>query len=128
MNNIENFTSPFKNDPFAMVNSAFNKLYPNKNYSAYWEPDINKDVNGEQVFGCTAYCEKTDEYLVFIDPFIEVKDAVEIFAHELAHVAAGLEKDHGETWECAFNAILNEYDNIGEMLFSSDEKNINKDT
>jgi hypothetical protein len=53
-----------------------------------------------------------------------VNNAVEILAHELAHVVAGFEEgkdDHGPAWETAFESIKQEYGRIGDALFGKKE-------
>ena len=55
---------------------------------------------------------------------ISVNNAVEILAHELAHVVAGFEEgkdDHGPEWEAAFESIKQEYGRIGDALFGKEE-------
>lgn len=111
---MELMTTPFENDPFAIVAKAFKNLYPDKEYTAYWEPQIYADEPGDQKpYGLTDFGDD-GTVCVFVDPKISVIDAVEIFAHELAHVAAGIDHDHDEYWEAAFDAIFAEYNRIGE--------------
>lgn len=109
--------SPFVNDPFAMVAKAFRNLYPDKKYTAYWEPGIYADEPCEKKpYGLTDFGADGTVF-VFVDPKISVSDAVEIFAHELAHVAVGVEHDHDDVWEAAFKAIFDEYNRIGTEMF-----------
>lgn len=113
--------TPFENDPFALVWMAFKSLYPATECKVWYdkrEQDENSDtvVLGETFFGDDGTA------TVFIDYDLQVKDAVEIFAHELAHVAAGEEAAHGEAWGEAFDAIFAEYNRIGYELF--DKHNI----
>lgn len=42
---------------------------------------------------------------------------VEIFAHELAHVATPEDREHGEAWKAAFDRIFEEYNRIAQDLF-----------
>ena len=58
--------------------------------------------------------------MIDIDPTLRVVDAVEVLAHELAHVAAGAKEDHGEKWTAAYDAIKAEYDRITEGMFPDD--------
>ena len=48
---------------------------------------------------------------------MDIENATEIFAHELAHVAVGYDAGHGPEWDTAFDAILDEYNRIGDELF-----------
>ena len=42
---------------------------------------------------------------------------VETLAHELAHVAVGVEHEHDAVWEEAFDKIFAEYNRLGEEMF-----------
>lgn len=112
--------SPFKNDPFALVWKAFENLYPGKKFEAYWDSMIRDEEDGAPVFGLTDFADD-GTISVFVKPDLEVNNAVEIFAHELAHVAVGAEHDHDEAWEAAFDAIFQEYNRIGDELFAPAE-------
>lgn len=110
--------NPFVNDPFSLVYQAFKNLYPDKACDSYWEPRIRDSEKGEKAYGLTDFGED-DSVAVFVSPEIRVTDAIEVFAHELAHVAVGVEHDHDEVWEAAFDAIFQEYNRIGEELFGN---------
>lgn len=105
-----NSTHPFDNDPFALVWRAFKTLWPDSECSIEWNGSIS-DENGEPVCGVTAFFPDSIPE-VSINPSLEVWDAVEILAHELAHVAAGIDNGHGEEWEAAFDKIQDEYQRI----------------
>ena len=114
---MELFQSPFANDPFALIAKAFKNLYPDKEYTAYWEPEIYADEPSEKKpYGLTNFGED-GSVVVFVDPKMRVVDAVEILAHELAHVAVGIDHEHDEEWESAFEAIFQEYNRIGTEMF-----------
>lgn len=108
--------APFQNDMFAIVWSAFKKLYPDKDCEVYWEPRIRNEEDGTPVYGLTDFSED-GSIAVFVKPSLEVGDAVEVLAHELAHVAAGLEHDHDEVWKEAFDRIFEEYNRIAGEMF-----------
>ena len=98
---------PFDNDPFAMVWRAFHNLWPDVECEVCWRSGI-RDENDEPVWGATTFV--PDEIPeVAINPSMEVWDAVEVLAHELAHVAAGVDAHHGGEWEKAFDGIHDEY-------------------
>ena len=105
----------FENSPFEMIDKAFKRLYPEKEYRACIEPDITDD-QGEKAYGITIFY-KDDIPIVAISVELTIKDAAEVFAHELAHVAAGEGTGHGEEWEGAFENISKEYQRIGEEMF-----------
>lgn len=77
----------FINSPFAILDEAFRSLYPDKKYKACIEPSI-KDDEGNRVFGFTQFS-KGETPVIAISAELNIMDATEIFAHELAHVAAG---------------------------------------
>lgn len=110
------FSSPFANDPFAIVHMAFEKLYPGKVYKAYWEPDIRGRTSGEECCGCTDFQSEGMPY-VFVGTDLETSNAVEVFAHELAHVAVGFEHDHDDEWQKAFDDIFDEYVLLSREMF-----------
>ena len=112
--------APFQNDMFAMVWGAFKKLYPDKECEIYWEPQIRDEEDGKPVYGLTDFADD-GSVAVFVKPSLEVADAVEVLAHELAHVAVGVEHDHDEVWQEAFDKIFEEYNRIGSQMFPDGE-------
>lgn len=113
--------TPFENDPFALVWLAFKNLYPERDCTCFWDPELGEDEeDGQPVYGATDYDSDTDSYVVLVSSnTLTVKDAVEILAHELAHVAVGGDMGHGPIWEEAFDAIFKEYNRIGEEMFGT---------
>jgi hypothetical protein len=112
---IKVLSNPFSNDPFALVWTAFKNLYPEKDCECWFDAvDDPKDVDGH--YGWTEWNDD-GTITIAVDIGLALKDAVEIFAHELAHVAAGSDAEHGEAWENAFDAIHAEYNRIGNDLF-----------
>ena len=108
--------TPFSNDMFSLVYMAFRNLYPDKECRCRWAPSMESADDGSEVFGATTFAE---DGLVFIDisARLTVGDAVEVFAHELAHVAAGRsDEEHNQDWQDAFDAIFIEYERIGNNL------------
>ena len=105
--------SPFVNDPFAMVWQAFKNLYPGKDCEVQWQPGIQDDGLSEQGYGFTEFCED-GSILVAVDANLRVSNA-------LAHVAVGIENEHGAAWEAAFEAIFQEYGRIAEEMFGEQE-------
>ena len=103
---MRRFKDPFLNSPCGLLALAFAELYPGKEYDAQLVPDI-VDKEGSQVCGCTTIPKEPGERpLVEISGQLRIVDMLEIFAHELAHVATGnQEDDHGPKFEEAFEAI-----------------------
>ena len=87
-------------------------------YKAFIFQNIREGENGEKVYGMTDFDENSGAITIFIDSDLSIVNAIEIFAHELAHAAVGVEHDHDEVWEDAFNDLLKEYNRIGDEMFS----------
>ena len=103
--------SVFTNDPFATVDQAFRNIFPGIKYEAQFAPEL-KDDEGKEVWGMTLIPDESDGIpMVFISAKLKLMDAVEIFAHELAHVAVPGE-EHSETWEKTFKRLHQEYGRI----------------
>ena len=114
--------TPFENDMLSIVKQAFDNLYPGKTVEIWWNLAIPQPEKG-RVCGITSFCETPSGagiVLIDIDPTLRVVDAVEVLAHELAHVAAGEQEDHGDKWAAAYDAIKAEYDRITEGMFPDD--------
>jgi hypothetical protein len=102
-----------------MLDLAFKLLFPGIKYTAFFEPNIRNEENGEKACGLTDFAED-GEITIFIDTDLSINNAVEIFAHELAHAGVGSVHDHDEVWEKAFDDLFKEYNRIGEEMFSSE--------
>ena len=108
--------SPFKNDPYALVWIAFKRLYPDKTCVCEWVPGFGKTEDGEHdALGLTTFVDD-GSVVVMVSSELNVGDAIEIFAHELAHVAVGADVDHDQTWQSAFDAIFEEYFKVAKEL------------
>lgn len=105
----------FKNDPFALVAKAFEALYPDRKYTAWVYPGFEEQFG--EGYGVTNFPDDGGVPDVFLNGDTPYIILVEIFAHELAHVAVGADGGHGAEWEHAFDAILNEYNRILSEMF-----------
>lgn len=108
--------SPFANDPFALVALAFKNLYHEREYAAYFVPEV-EDGSGGEACGVTTFPEDGSPPVVEVSGEIPIAAGVEIFAHELAHVATPEDREHGEAWKDAFDRIFEEYNRIAQDLF-----------
>lgn len=114
------YKHPFINDPFAVAYTAFKNLWPDKDCEIEWEKDL-KDENGETVYGVTVFGDDGGIY-VAVSANLTVGDAIEVLAHELAHVAVyPVCDDHGKEWERAFDDIWREYIRINGEEEPEDE-------
>ena len=105
----------FENSPFEMLAEAFKRLYPDVEYKAFIDPYIRPAEGNKKAYGLTDFDD--GNITIYIDSELKIVDAIEIFAHELAHAAVGVEHDHDEVWESAFDDLFEEYNKIGDELF-----------
>ena len=114
-----NNTSPFRNDPFVRVCEAYKRLY-NKPCEIYWDQHINNDPKHENEYGYTIFPSDNTIPEIYIFAEHSVNICIETLAHELAHVAVGVEHEHDSIWDEAFEKIRKEYDKIGTMWFEDE--------
>ena len=110
----------FENSPFEMLAEAFKRLYPDVEYKAFIDPYIRPAEGNKKAYGLTDF--DVGNITIYIDSELKIVDAIEIFAHELAHAAVGVEHDHDEAWESAFDALFEEYNKIGDELFAENKE------
>lgn len=103
--------TPFVNDPAAVVAWAFRELYPGVEYVAQLVPNL-VDPDGGPIFGETFFPEDGGVPVISISAEAPANAIPELLAHELAHLIAGVEADHGPEWETAMDAIGARYDDI----------------
>ena len=75
------------------------------------------------MFGFTQFS-KGETPVIAISAELNIMDATEIFAHELAHVAAGEGAGHGERWDEEFQRIFDEYNRIGKDRMPEDDEDV----
>ena len=108
-------TSPFQNDPFVLLAEAFGALYPEKQYIAFLNPNL-VDEEGNTVYGVTTFPDDGSWPIIEVSAAMLFEDAVETFAHELAHVATQENFDHGMEWGDAFARIQTEFNRIALQM------------
>lgn len=112
--------SPFVNDPFSLVWKAFKSLYPDAECECQWIPDLPEYMGlkprrrKKGPFGATVFPEDGGKPQVLLDACNSIVFNVEIFAHELAHVAVGVDDEHGPLWEEAFDKIHTAYNYLAD--------------
>lgn len=112
--------TPFVNDPAAIVALAFRELYPDIGYQAQLVPEIITP-DGGTAFGETLFPEDGGLPVISISAEAPANAVPELLAHELAHIVAGPEADHGPAWEAAEDAIGAKYDEIIQDFFPDEE-------
>lgn len=102
------------NNPFDLVMQAVNELYPGTEALIQFNPELRGIEDGE--CGCTTFPDDGSVPVVDISANIPFWAAIEILAHELAHVVAGPADDHGNEWQAAFTAIHRKYSELAEEM------------
>lgn len=93
------------NTPFDDVIQATKNIYG----EIYCEIEFDstlKEVEG--VYGLTTWL-PNGRVIVSLDAKTEIETQIETLGHELAHVVAGADEEHGPKWEKIFNDIFEEY-------------------
>ena len=114
--------NPFRNDPFSMLWKAFKNLYPDKDCQCWF--DLHLEGEDSSAFGFTNFPDDGGIPQVFIYADYPMNILVEIFAHELAHVAVGKDHEHDSVWEQALTKLYDEYTRIGDELLSRKSKEV----
>lgn len=104
--------TPFYNDPFIVVAEAYKRLF-DKPYIAVWSQHTDKDKDS---YGITETGEGDPVPVIVIFAEHTVNEQIETFAHELAHVAVGLDHGHDAVFEAALKKIKRMYDVVYEEL------------
>lgn len=105
----------FDNDPFAMVFEAFAALYPGLTFTCVWADELH-DEDGDESYGLTLFPDDGGMPEIAVSAELTVKNAVRVLVHELAHVAAGIDAEHGPAWKEASDAIHEKYIEILEEM------------
>lgn len=115
--------SPLLNDPVAIVALAFRELHPGTQYAAQLVPNL-RDEDGAAVYGETVFPDGGGNPIVSISAEAPLSAAPELLAHELAHIAAGIDAGHGPEWEAAEQAILDKYNELLDGMISGERETI----
>jgi len=109
----------FDLNAFNLVIEVANKLYPEMEAKISFVPEKyfkkllkrwgakNEDV--KQSCGVTMFDDEGKIPVICINASIPCWASVEIIAHEIAHVAAGVDADHGEKWQLEYDKIFTAY-------------------
>lgn len=110
--------TPFQNDPFIVLAEAYRRLWNNP-YLAVWSQHSEDDVDS---YGITA-CDNESIPIIVIFAEHTVNEQIETFAHELAHVAVGVEHGHDTIFELALKKLKQMYSIVyDELVGGSDAK------
>lgn len=96
----------FNFNPFDILFEVFAEKWPDREAVI----DLCVEIEGEGMQGCHG-CTDFDSSppRIGVSGEVPLRHAAEIVAHELAHVAAGIDEGHGPGWEAAFEALHEGY-------------------
>ena len=110
--------SPFVNDPFVEIVSAYKKLWPTITLpTIQWLSSGELHKNEDSPWGYFEY--NDDEAIIGIDTLMPVSGAIDVLAHELAHAACHyleLKECHGCDWKSCFNKLHKEYEKAIQVI------------
>ena len=100
----------FDLNPFDALIQIFQEKYPEINAEIFFASDIEKHTE-PGVHGVTNFPDDGTEPFILISTKISVESAIEVLAHELAHLAIGpdTEQEHCKNWESVFNWLHEQY-------------------
>ena len=96
-------------DPIAIIVQAARLAFPDLRCEMDFAQVIDCDP---EALGVTIWPDDGSTPQVFIRLDLTFEQAIEIIAHEFAHVAAGKDAAHGPEWEAAFDAIGQQWDEL----------------
>lgn len=102
-------TVRFAFNPFELLLSLFEYHWPDKHALIDFVVRIEEPDSDEEhgCAGCTSFDDEPPR--IGISKNVPLEHAVEVLAHELAHVAVGYDESHGVAWQAAFAKIHEEY-------------------
>lgn len=77
-------------------------------------------VDPDDGLGYTIFPDDGSWPIIVIGPEKTLTEAMDIIAHELAHVICGQDEDHGEKFEQVYEAIFNKYNEIQIAKYASE--------
>ena len=103
------FKHPFENDPFAMTYEAYKRIYKKDCIVNWYTEELVDKISGygKAVQGIAESAE-SEIPRVYIHAKAPVEYAVELLAHEFAHVAVGADKVHGPERDEALQNFSND--------------------
>jgi len=102
-------------NPMNQIIEAAEILYPEIQCFVQFDPALGSFPFGVTIFG------DDGSIVISISPRITITQSLEILAHELAHVIAGAEENHGERWEEVFANIQKKYQELAEHYCEAEE-------
>jgi Zn-dependent peptidase ImmA (M78 family) len=114
-------------NPWEIIINVVNRLYPYFSATiSFLPPDEFKAalqstqtdqpcIGKEDACGFTFF-EPDQNPIIMIDSNIPCQHSVEIIAHEVAHVVAGVKAGHGKKWEAEFERIFQAYGKEHERI------------
>lgn len=97
------------NDPFRLLIKIAKDKYPHLKAKVAFTNEMPKHGMKKEPCGVTLWPEGAGTPEILIHAGIPVSGAVEVLAHEIAHLIAGHDSKHGPKWRKAFNWMHRRY-------------------
>ena len=91
----------FINDPFERLINIVNEDYDIDCLVCIGE----EMTDGQNTWGCTLFPDDGSIPIIEIHHSLSLSDAIEVMAHEFAHIIAGSDAEHDDEWEKVFSEI-----------------------
>jgi hypothetical protein len=104
----------FVGDPMAEIIKAAEFLYPSLDVEIY--VGAFDEEESDAPLGRTVWPDDGSPVYITISLDCPLCAMPEIMAHEIAHVVAGIDAEHGDAWEAEFSRIHEQYGKQMEQL------------
>jgi len=98
-------------DPMSILLNAFSNLFGEYNVVIQYNPKIKRRFF-RGYWGETFFPDDGGIPIISLSTHLKIEHTIEILAHELAHVAAGINAGHDIVWEDCFNRLHLEHNRI----------------
>lgn len=92
------------NEPYQLLFDVVEKLYGKIDAEIQFAP-----MEEGEGAGCTTFTDDNGTPLITVNASIPFIATIEIIAHEIAHVIAGIKNAHNEKWQKVFSDIHEHY-------------------
>ncbi len=99
-------------NPFQIIIDVVSKRWPETSCEIYFAIDDGEDECQRNY----THWDNDGNVAIVINPHEKYIDCVEFLAHELAHVVAGHDADHGPEWGRIFYIIYEDYHDVVQEI------------
>lgn len=121
----------YKINPFELIVDVCNKLYPSLVADIYFVPtDVmyeilkDNDSHEQEAFGIALQSKDGDRHVIYVNSDIPTHCCIEVVGHEVAHLIAGYERDHDDTWNSEYEKIHDAYEERYDTIITHLEQEL----